>query len=129
MGIPFGLLSGFSYALYYLFGKVFLPRYATPTLFTYLLPVGALGLLPFLDFHPLSPVALGAVGFLALFSTYEAYLAYYAGLRRMPATLEPVVAAGVAYLWWGERLSPLGYLGAGLILLAVLLTLAPQRPR
>lgn len=136
LGILFGLLSGFSYALYYLFGKVFLPRYATPTLFTYLLPVGALGLLPFLDFHPLSPVALGAVGFLALFSTYGAYLAYYAGLRRMPATrasllatLEPVVAAGVAYLWWGERLSPLGYLGAGLILLAVLLTLAPQRPR
>ncbi|MER3537335.1 MAG: EamA family transporter [Thermus sp.] len=136
LGIAFGLLAGFSYALYYLFGKVFLPRYATPTLFAYLLPVGALGLLPFLKPHPLSLLALGAVGFLALFSTYGAYLAYYAGLRRMPATrasvlatLEPVVAAGVAYLWWGERLPPWGYLGAGLILLAVLLTLAPQRPR
>ncbi|KGQ22814.1 DMT family transporter [Thermus filiformis] len=135
-GILFGLLSGFSYALYYIFGKVFLPRYETPTLFVYLLPVGALGLLPFLDFHPLSWPALGAVGFLALFSTYGAYLAYYAGLRLLSATrasvlatLEPVVAAGVAYLWWGERLPLWGYLGAALILLAVLLTLAPQRPR
>jgi DME family drug/metabolite transporter len=56
----FGLLSGFTYALYYIFGKLYLPRYATPTLFLYALPVGALGLLPFVDFVPLSQKALWA---------------------------------------------------------------------
>jgi drug/metabolite transporter, DME family len=125
----FGLLSGFTYALYYIFGKLYLPRYATPTLFLYALPVGALGLLPFVDFVPLSQKALWALLFLGAFSTYGAYLAYYAGLRRLPATrasvlatLEPVVANLFAFLFFREVLSPLGYLGAGLILLAVLLS-------
>jgi len=125
----FGLLSGLTYALYYIFGKLYLPRYATPTLFLYALPVGALGLLPFVEFVPLSPKALCALLFLGIFSTYGAYLAYYAGLRRLPAarasvvaTLEPVVANLFAFLLFREVLSPLGYLGAVLVLLAVLLT-------
>lgn len=125
----FGLLSGFTYALYYIFGKLYLPRYATPTLFLYALPVGALGLLPLVDLAPLSPKALYALLFLGAFSTYGAYLAYYAGLRRLPATrasvlatLEPVVANLFAFLFFREVLSPLGYLGAGLVLLAVLLS-------
>ncbi len=125
----FGLLSGFTYALYYIFGKLYLPRYATPTLFLYALPVGALGLLPFVEFAPLSAKALYALVFLGAFSTYGAYLAYYAGLRRLPATrasvlatLEPVVANLFAFLFFREVLSPLGYLGAGLVLLAVLLS-------
>ena len=50
--IGFGLLSGFTYALYYIFGKIFLTRYPTPTLFLYALPVGALTLLPFFSFAP-----------------------------------------------------------------------------
>lgn len=125
----FGLLSGFTYALYYIFGKLYLPRYATPTLFLYALPVGALGLLPFVEFAPLGPAALWALLFVGAFSTYGAYLAYYAGLRRLPATrasvlatLEPVVANLFAFLLFREVLSPLGYLGAGLVLLAVLLS-------
>ena len=125
----FGLLSGFTYALYYIFGKLYLPRYATPTLFLYALPVGALGLFPFVELVPLSSQALLALLFLGSISTYGAYLAYYAGLRRLPATrasvlatLEPVVANLFAFLLFREVLSPLGYLGAGLILLAVLLS-------
>ncbi len=124
----FGLLSGLTYALYYIFGKLYLPRYATPTLFLYALPVGALGLWPFVGFVPLSPKALYALLFLGVFSTYGAYLAYYAGLKRLPATrasvlatLEPVVANLFAFLLFREVLSPLGYLGAALVLLAVLL--------
>ncbi|TBH20885.1 DMT family transporter [Thermus thermamylovorans] len=129
LALFFGLLSGFTYALYYIFGKLYLPRYATPTLFLYALPVGALGLLPFAEFAPLSREALLALLFLGAFSTYGAYLAYYAGLRRLPATrasvvatLEPVVANLFAFLLFREVLSPLGYLGACLVLLAVLLT-------
>lgn len=127
LALLFGLLSGITYALYYIFGKLYLPRYATPTLFLYALPVGALGLLPFVEFVPLNREALLALLFLGGFSTYGAYLAYYAGLRRLPATrasviatLEPVVANLFAFLLFREALSPLGYLGALLILLGVL---------
>ncbi|WP_135257028.1 DMT family transporter [Thermus caldilimi] len=129
LALFFGLLSGFTYALYYIFGKLYLPRYATPTLFLYALPVGALGLLPWVEFVPLSPRAMEALLFLGVFSTYGAYLAYYAGLRRLPATrasvvatLEPVVANLFAFLLFREVLSLWAYLGAGLVLLAVILT-------
>lgn len=71
-------------------------------------------------------MAWAAVLFLTVCSTYLAYLAYSAGLRRLEATraavvatMEPVVAAVVSYLVWGERLGPLGVLGAALILLGV----------
>jgi DME family drug/metabolite transporter len=53
---------------------------------------------------------------------------YEAGLRRVEATravtvatLEPVIAAGLAYAVWGEALRPLGYAGAALVLAGVLL--------
>lgn len=99
-----------------------------PTFFAYALPVAALALAPWAEFGPLTPRALGALLALSLFSTYGAYLAFYAGLRRLPATvasvvatLEPVVAVVLAYLLFGEVLSPLGYFGALLVILAVLL--------
>jgi DME family drug/metabolite transporter len=67
---------------------------------------------------------------IGFFSTYLAYALYAAGLRRLEATrasvvatLEPVLAAVFAYLWWGERFSAGGYLGAGLVLLAVYLVI------
>ncbi|WP_448595279.1 DMT family transporter [Thermoflexus hugenholtzii] len=129
-GILWGLTAGFTYALYYLFGKLYLPRYETPTLFAYAMPVGALALLPLVSFHPPNLPAWGAVLLLTIGSTYLAYLTYYAGLRRLEATraavvatVEPVVAALVSYLAWRERFGPLGYLGAALILTGVLLTI------
>ena len=128
--IGFGLLSGITYALYYIFGKYYLGRYKTPTLFLYALPVGSLTLLPFVHFT--RPTWQGALPCLALafFSTYGAYSIYYAGLRRLEATraavvatLEPVMAALLAYLMFGECFSALGYCGAGLIVGSVLLTI------
>jgi DME family drug/metabolite transporter len=128
--VAFGLLSGITYALYYLFGKYYLGRYRTPTLFLYALPVGSLTLLPFVHFTP--PTLAGAVPclILALLSTYGAYSIYYAGLKRLEATraavvatLEPVIAAVLAYGMFGERFSFIGYLGAGLIISSVLLTI------
>ncbi|HEU0052412.1 MAG TPA: EamA family transporter [Longimicrobium sp.] len=123
-----GLLSGWAYALFYLFGKRYFDRYPAATLFMYALPVGALGLLPLVDFRPKTPVAWTAIVFLAVVPTYASYLLYSAGLRRVEATraatvatIEPVVAAVSAYLVWGERMSVTGYLFAGLVLLAVLL--------
>ncbi len=129
-GVLLGLLSGFSYATYYIFGKRYLGRYATPTLFLYALPVGCLGLLPFVTFGPKSWEAWLTLAVLAVTTTYGAYSVYYAGLRRLSATrtaivatLEPVLAAGLAYFWWGERFDMLGYAGSALILSAVLCTI------
>jgi DME family drug/metabolite transporter len=132
-GVPvgalgWGLLSGFLYGVYYIFGKRFLRSYATPTLFLYALPVGMLGLAPFIriEFPPAG--ALLAVLFLALISTFAAYSLNYAGLKRLEssraatiATIEPVIAGAAAWVWWGETFSVWGYLGSGLILLGVLL--------
>jgi len=126
----FGLLSGMTYALYYVFGKYYLGRYKTPTLFLYALPVGALVLFPFVRFtRPTVPGFLSCLA-LAVFSTYGAYSVYYAGLKRLEATraavvatLEPVVAAVLAYVLFGECFGLSGYIGAGLIIGSVLLTI------
>ncbi len=133
-GILLGLLSGFSYATYYIFGKRYLGRYATPTLFLYALPVGCLGLLPFVTFGAKPPQAWLTLAVLAATTTYGAYSVYYAGLRVLSATrtaivatLEPVLAAGLAYVWWGERFDALGYAGSALILAAVLCTILGGR--
>lgn len=135
--LAFGLASGFAYALYYVFGKVFQARYATPTLFLHALPAGALALLPFLDLsrlgaHP--PQAWLAVGVIATVSTFLSYTVYYAGLKRLEATraavvatLEPIVAAALAGVLWGEAFGLLGYAGAALILAAVLLAVRDGR--
>ena len=115
IAIGFGLLSGFSYALYYIFGKHFENKYTTPTLFLYAMPVGALVLTPFFNFAPHPPAAWLAVMLLGGVSTYGAYLIYYKGLKHLEATraavvatVEPVVAALLAYFMWNEQLSPIG---------------------
>lgn len=126
--VGFGLLSGFTYALYYLFGKRYLGRYPASTLMLFALPVGSLALFPWIDFQPKNLTAWIALCSLGVITTYGAFLAYCAGLRRLEATrasvvatFEPVVAATVAFVWWNERLGMLGLLGAGLIIGAVLL--------
>ncbi len=130
LAVVFGLLSGLTYALYHIFGKFFQSRCETPTVFLYAMPVGAVTLLPFFEFSRPSLTALAACAILAVFCTYAAYSIYYAGLRYLEttraavtATLEPVVAAVLAYLWYDERFTLSGYLGGALILLAVLCTI------
>ncbi len=135
-GLGFGLLSGFAYALYYLFGKRYLTSYPPAYVFSYALPIGCLGLLPFVEFHPKTLPAWGALGVLAAFSTYGAYSAYLAGLRRLPAsqavllaTLEPGVAVVVAHLWWGETFTLTQGIGALCILAAATLGSVACRKR
>jgi len=130
-----GLVSALTYATYYLFGKLYLYRYTTPTAFLYALPVGALGLFPFVHFANKNLTAWAALVFLTLASTYLAVMVYYAGLKRLEATrasvvatMEPVIAGVVAWLWWGEKFGWLGYLGAALVLFGVLLmVMKPQK--
>ncbi len=127
--IVFGLLSGFAYALYYIFGKKFLGKYKTPTLLAYAMPVGSLALAPFCSFRIPNVESFLTCIALAIVSTYGAYSVYYAGLKHLEATrasvvatMEPVVASVVAYFWFGELFDGAGYVGAGLILSSVLLT-------
>jgi DME family drug/metabolite transporter len=126
--LAWGLTSGWAYALYYLFGKRFFARYHASTLFLYALPVGAACLLPLVRFHAKSPTAWAVLAFVAVVPTYGSYLLYSAGLQRIEATraatvatFEPVVAAVAAYFVWGEKMGPVGYACAALVILGVAL--------
>ncbi len=126
--IVFGLLAGFCYSLYYIFGKQFSDKYSASVLFLYILPFGALCLSPFFSFAEKNATAWLALGLIAFFSTYGAYHFYYAGLRIVEAgrasiiaTAEPVLAAFVAWCWWGESFTMVGYGGSVLIIIAVIL--------
>lgn len=127
-GILLGLLSGFCYSLYYIFGKHFSGRYSAPNLFVYVLPIGAIGLFPFVSFCSKTPTAWAALLTLSFISTYAAYYFYYLGLKHLEASraaitasVEPVVAALTAFYWWGEYFKWTGYVGSLLILTAVIL--------
>ncbi len=125
-----GMVSGFCYSLYYTIGKYFSSRYSSANLFFYILPIGALGVLPFVTFSEKTPLAWTAMIALALLSTFIANQCYYLGLQYLEAgrasivaTIEPVVAAVAAYFFLGEFFSPAGYAGAVMILGAVMLTI------
>ncbi|MEX2540421.1 MAG: EamA family transporter [Trueperaceae bacterium] len=126
--LGWGLLAGLTYSSYYVFGKLILRRYRPVTIYAWVLPIGALGLLPFVQFAAKSPLAWLLLAVLAVLSTYLAYLLYYTGLARVEAsravlvaTVEPVVALTLAALLLGERIGPAGLVGAALILLTAVL--------
>jgi drug/metabolite transporter, DME family len=136
-GIFWGLLSGLTYGLWSVFNKVGV-RHTNPwTLQCYGMLVGSLVLLLLQPLAPLagalqSPATILWLLLLALGPTVGASVAYAAGVRTVPvsvasliATLEPVLAALLAYLVLGETLSAGQIAGGGLILLAVWLL----RPR
>ena len=81
----------------------------------------------------MSIFVISSIAFIALVPTYLAYFVYGLGLRRVEATraatvatLEPVVAAALAYALWGEALGATGYVGGLLVLIGVL-TIATER--
>jgi DME family drug/metabolite transporter len=134
--LAWGLLSGLAYAGYYLFGKRYFGRYEASTLFAYALPVGAALLLPAVSFAQKSSHEWLVLVFLAVVPTYGAYLLYSFGLGRIEATraatvatLEPVAAAALAYVVWGEALRGIGYVGAALVLAGVLVVATEREPR
>lgn len=135
-GLTWGLLAGLSYSSYYILGKRLLERYAPVTIYAFIMPLGALGLLPFVEFVPKSAFVWFLLLLLAFVSTYLAYLLYYTGLKHaqasravLVATLEPVVALLLAALVIGERLGAAGLAGSALVLAGALLSALPDRPR
>ena len=134
--VAWGLVAGLAYAGYYLFGKRYFARYDTPTVLMYALPLGAVALLPAVGFAPKTGASWAAIAFIAVVPTYLAYLSYGAGLQRVAATraatvatLEPVVAAVLAWAAWGELLRPSGYAGAALVLAGVVVAVGGERGR
>lgn len=128
LAVFFGLMSGLTYAMYFIFGKRLQPQYSTPVLFFWALPLGAAILFPFIEFNPKTPMVWVAILAITVLSTYIAYSLYYAGLRYLEATrasvvatIEPLVAAVSAYIWWDESFTTAGYAGSALILAAVLI--------
>ena len=90
-------------------------------------------LFPFVAFEPKPPLAWGLIFILAVLPTYLAHLLFQTGLQRVEASrsvlllsLEPVVALVTAALFLGERFTPLGLVGVGLILLVSVLAVIPD---
>jgi DME family drug/metabolite transporter len=132
--ILFGLVSGFCYSLYYIFGRHFSGRYSSPNLFLYILPIGILGMLPWIQFTDKTLTAWAALILLAVVSTYGANFCYYASLKYLEAsraailaTLEPVITVVIAYLWWNESMNIPSLIGCTLILSAVVMVVADRK--
>ncbi|GLU46453.1 membrane protein [Nocardiopsis ansamitocini] len=91
------------------------------------------GLVTGMAFTP-TPLSLGVLLYMGAAPTALAYLAYFGGLRKAPATaaalaavLEPLTATLLSIALLGETLSPIGTVGACLLLGGVLLEYV--RPR
>lgn len=130
-GLLTGLGAGICYALYSIFGKLALQKYQPLTVTTYTFICAAVVLLPtgglwrqaalFTNWQVLAY----SIGF-SLLATVLAYMLYTVGLARLEpskaaitATLEPLVAAVVGALVFGESLSGWQYVGMLVILAAV----------
>jgi len=133
-GIGLGLASGFTYGTYSIFGKFGLRRYNPWTVMTYALGFGAIFLLPLQPVGKLvtllrsSREASALVVAMGIVHTAGAFGLYTAGLSAIPAsvasiiaTLEPVVAAILAFWLMGERLSPAQLFGGAAIIAGVLI--------
>ncbi len=135
--LGFGLLTGFGYALYTIFGELLLKRgYPSLTITFYTFVFALLGTIPFLgsEFldllsHPttvIAPAALPIAFLMALFNTVVPYLFYTGGLKtvapdRAPiiATVEPVVATLVG-LYFHEYPAWTGWVGIVLVIGSVI---------
>lgn len=131
--LVFGLLTGFGYALYTVFGELLLKRgYNSLTITFYVFLSALIGSLPFIDIKSTIAVnlrdadTLVTVVLMSLTNTVIPYLLYTAGLKGVSAstapiiaTVEPVVATLVGAFYFKDKIPFLGYVGIGLVILSV----------
>jgi drug/metabolite transporter (DMT)-like permease len=134
--------SAFVFAFYIVYSKRGLERYAPETVLLYTYAIaGAFWAIVTPPWRIVaagySPGMWGIFVLLGLFSTLVPFTLFYAGLRRLAAaetsviaTAEPLVAILAAAMFLHERLRPLQFLGAALVLAAALLATrnTPQAP-
>ena len=131
LGVIEACASGSAYAAATRAGAS-LSRTAAPTVVTTATTtVGALALIPLAvafggPLYPAGPHAWAWLGYLGVMTMALAYTLFYAGLRTVPAgsaaiatLLEPVTAAVLAAVAFGERLGVAGTIGGVLVLAAV----------
>ena len=131
----FGLLTGFGYALYTIFGEILLKRgYGTLTITFYVFLSAAVCCMPFINvpktisYTVAEPQALLILFLMALFNTVIPYLFYTTGLKGVDpavapiiATLEPVVATVIGALILHETVTVWGIIGIALVLASVVI--------
>lgn len=133
LGLLMGLLSGLTYGTLSIFGKSALKKYDPWTVMTYAFGFGALTVfilqpIGIVQSITLPPLAWPAVGVLALISTVAGFSFYMNGLKTLSAssasitaTLEPVIATGLAFVLLGETVSVIQMVGGALVIGAVML--------
>jgi drug/metabolite transporter, DME family len=118
--------AGLSYAVYAVTAKGLLRRLRPLPLAALTFTLAALLLTPVLALTPGAAAQLTAgwplLLYLGVVPTAAAYVIYGAGLRRVTVTtagiatlLEPLTAAALGVLLFGERLGPVGWAGAALL--------------
>lgn len=127
-GVLFGLSAGLTYSIQYIVSKIFLARHSSVSVYCYGFLGAMVMLSPFVSFTGISLTgwfAMLAVGF---FSTYLAYRAYGLALKILPATkaalaanVDPLFAALVAWIWWGEVMPPMAFAGGACVIASVFL--------
>jgi drug/metabolite transporter (DMT)-like permease len=145
-GVLTGVLSGLSYALYSLMGRYSSQRGINPwTSLLYIFAIGSvfmlavnLGLGQYLPGGAKTPADMFWLGnawsgwlvllVLAMVPTLMGFGLYNVSLHYLPSsvanlilTSEPIVTSAIAYFMFGEILTPVQILGAGLILAGVVL--------
>jgi drug/metabolite transporter, DME family len=138
LGALLALGAGVSYAVYAVAAKGLLARVAPLSVAAITFTLAALFLAPALLGEPAAARAVAAgwplLLYLGLGPTAAAYALFTAGLGRVPATaagivslLEPLTAATLGLVVFGERLGPGGATGALLLLAALALLTAAGR--
>jgi drug/metabolite transporter (DMT)-like permease len=134
IGLVYGLLSGFGYALYSIFGKYAAEKYNTLTITFYTFLFAAFGALPICNVKTLAPLVFTVKGSLlsvaiAVTCTILPYLLYTYGLSNTTAgkasilsITEPCIAAVVGMIAFSEMFGIQGVIGilaviGGLVLL------------
>jgi DME family drug/metabolite transporter len=130
VGVLLALASALGYALIALCSRALAGRYHPLQPITVGFAAGALLLLPFALWAGLAvvypPTSWLLLLHMGLLPTALAYVLFLAGIRHTSATVasvvtlvEPLTSTALAWLLFGERLGPLGLLGAALLLGAI----------
>jgi DME family drug/metabolite transporter len=130
VGVLLALASALGYAVIALVSRALAGRYHPLQPITVGFAAGALLLLPFALWAGMvavySPVGWLLLLHMGLLPTALAYVLFLAGISHTSATvasvvtlIEPLTSTGLAWLFFGEQLGPLGLLGAALLLGAI----------
>lgn len=133
-GLIFGVLSGFGYALYSIFGRYALNKYSSLTVTAYTFVFASIGVLPFISFPHFysvaakNPISVFWLVALAIVTGIIPYVLYTYGLSHIEsgkasiiACIEPVVATLTGIIVFNELLSIGSIIGIVLVMTAVIL--------